>query len=65
MDREMKDEVFEFLDRLRESGQTNMFGSAFYVEEEFGLDRKEAKAFVLEWMQTFGDRHPEVGSRTL
>lgn len=49
----MTDEHKEFLDNLRESGVTNMFGAAPYLEEEFGLDSKEAKAILAEWMRTF------------
>ena len=46
-------ESFTFLDELRVSGVTNMFGAAPYVEEEFGLERKEAVAVLNEWMRTF------------
>lgn len=46
-------EVKEYLDDLRESGATNMFGAGKYVEDEFGVDRGTAKAFVLYWMETF------------
>lgn len=53
-----KELVFEFLDNLRESGITNMYGAAPYVERVFGLPRKEARTLVLEWMDTFEERHP-------
>jgi hypothetical protein len=46
-------EVFQYLDELRESGEVNMFGSAAYVQEEFGLGRKDAQSVVNEWMQQF------------
>ncbi len=49
----MEKEHKEYLDRLRESGVTNMFGAAPYLQEEFGLDRKEARAILLEWMHSF------------
>lgn len=58
MDDTTKQEILEYLDHLRESGATNMFGAGPYVQEEFGLDRREAKAAVMEWMETFGERHP-------
>lgn len=58
-DSELKEKVFCFLDDLRESGITNMFGAASYVEDEFGLDKRGAKALLVEWMQTFSERHPE------
>jgi hypothetical protein len=42
---------FTYLNRLRESGATNMFGAAPYLEMEFDLDRREAKQVLMAWMQ--------------
>ena len=42
---------FTYLNRLRESGATNMFGAAPYLEMEFDLDRREAKQVLMDWMQ--------------
>jgi len=42
---------FIYLNRLRESGATNMFGAAPYLEMEFDLDRREAKQVLMAWMQ--------------
>ena len=50
-------EVFEYLDDLRESGVTNMFGAGRYLKEAYGFDEHVAKAFLAKWMETFGDRH--------
>ena len=52
------DEMLEYLDELRESGETNMFGAAPYVQEEFGLERDEARSVLFYWMHTFSERHP-------
>ena len=41
-----------YLDELRDSGVTNMFGAAPYLQEEFGLEKKEAKEILLEWIKT-------------
>ena len=49
-------EYFEFLDELRNSGHTNMFGSVPYVQSRFGLGEAEATDIVLDWMMTFDDR---------
>lgn len=49
---EDKAEYFEYLDELRESGITNMFGAPAYLIEEFGLTRQEAKAVTSEWMKS-------------
>ena len=49
------DDMLTFLDALRESGATNMFGAGPYVAEAFGLDKREARDVVLYWMDTFGE----------
>jgi hypothetical protein len=46
-----KKEVFEYLDDLRDSGVTNMFGSPAYVERDFKVTRKESHQLVSEWME--------------
>jgi hypothetical protein len=48
-----KQEIHEFLIELRDSGETNMFGAGAYLEHEFGMTRYEAKAALLDWMQSF------------
>ena len=48
-----KENYFIFLDELRDSGITNMFGAGPYLEREFGLTRYQAKDILLEWMQTY------------
>ena len=51
--------MLEFLDELRESGVTNMFGAAPYVQEEFDLDKNQSKEVLSYWMHTFSERHKE------
>ena len=51
-----KEEMFEYLDTLRESGVTNMFGASPYLQQAFGVDRREAKSVLTEWMKTYGQR---------
>lgn len=46
-------ECFAFLDSLRESGITNMFGAAPYVMNACGLGREDASKVVGAWMRTF------------
>jgi len=50
------DEHLDYLDALRESGATNMFGASPFLEEDFGLSRKDAKAVLIYWMETFSER---------
>lgn len=51
------DEHLEYLDELRESGITNMFGGAQYLVEEFGLEKRTAREILTYWMKTFGDEN--------
>ena len=37
------DEYLEYLDSLRESGETNMFGAGRWLENAFDLSRPEAR----------------------
>jgi hypothetical protein len=52
-----KEDIFAFLDNVRESGKINMFGAAPVLQEVFGLDRREARDMLLEWMDTFAERN--------
>jgi hypothetical protein len=49
------DEHLTFLDELRESGVTNMFGAGPYLVEEFGVDRKTSHEILGYWMKSFGN----------
>jgi len=46
-------EEFEYLNMLRESGATNMFGAAVYLQDEFGLEKAEARTILKLWMESF------------
>jgi len=46
-----KEEVYTFLDNLRESGVTNMFGSGSYVRENFSTTETETSELVVGWME--------------
>jgi hypothetical protein len=50
-------EVFEFLDVVRESGLINMLGAGPTIEEMFEVDKQEARRLLGRWMETFGERH--------
>lgn len=54
-----KDMFFGYLDGLRESGVTNMFGAVPYLRKRFnGMSQSQAINVLAEWMQTFDERHP-------
>ena len=48
-----------FLNDLRDSGVTNMFGAAPYLQKEFGLEKGEARQVLANWMQSFSENLDE------
>ncbi len=51
---------FRYLDQLRKSGRTNMFGAAPYLEEAFDIDRVHARRALRYWQETFShEKSPE------
>ena len=55
----LTEEHLLYLDQLRESGVTNMFGAVPYILLEFpDLSEQQAKQVLIYWMKTFSDRHP-------
>jgi hypothetical protein len=51
---------FEFLNRLRESGETNMFGASPYLACAFDLPKREASKILVEWMQWVNEEPSRV-----
>jgi hypothetical protein len=47
------DEHLDYLDHLRESGITNMFGAGSYLMDEFDIGRADAHKILSYWMATF------------
>ena len=52
---DLEREALEYLNDLRESGSTNMFGAAPYVEANFNVDRKESVRLLTLWMANFNE----------
>lgn len=49
-----------YLDELRESGETNMFGARPYLEAAFPeLSKEESSSALSYWMGSFSSRHPK------
>jgi len=46
-------EIKNYLDELRDSGATNMFGAGAYLEAAFGMSKNEARKALVEWMNNF------------
>ena len=52
----MNEEHKQYLDELRDSGETNMYGASPYLMVAFPeLTNKEANNILLEWMQSFNE----------
>lgn len=52
------DKYFEYLDGLRESGVSNMYGATPYLVQAFDITNMEAREILKAWMDTFSERHP-------
>lgn len=48
-----KEEVYAYLENLREEGSINMWGAGSFVAEEFNLTQEEGKAWLTEWIKSF------------
>jgi hypothetical protein len=59
----IKDHHLTFLDDLRSSGATNMYGAAPYIQAAYRMPRDKAVATLMYWMQTFSQRHPEKAAK--
>lgn len=46
-------EYYLYLEWLRDTGITNMFGAGPYLEQEFDLTEQEAREVLLNWMKNY------------
>ncbi len=49
---------FAYLDLLRESGTTNMYGATPYLQRDQDLSKDEARRVLMAWMRTFNREDP-------
>lgn len=50
------EEIYEYLDDLRESGETNMYGAGAYIREKFDyldIGKRESHKILAAWMKDF------------
>jgi len=53
---ETEQEILSYLNDLRSSGATNMFGAGPYIEAEFPeLNKRECRAALMLWMTNFNE----------
>lgn len=48
-------EVFDYLNNLRKSGITNMFGASPYIVSSFEVSKTEANNILSKWMSNFNE----------
>lgn len=46
---------FDWLERLRQSGITNMYGAGPYLEAHFNINEDEATAILVYWMEHYSE----------
>jgi hypothetical protein len=46
-------EHHEYLIQLRDSGETNMWGAAPYIQRYFGVSYVDAKDILIQWIESF------------
>ena len=54
---------FDYLEQLRQSGETNMYGAASYLQEEFPELRyspERARKILLAWFGTFREKEADT-----
>ena len=61
---EISNEVFLYLEELRESGVTNMFGAHQYVMEDFEISKPLAIKLVKTWMDNYNEEKTMVESKS-
>lgn len=51
------DEMLEYLEKLRKSGKTNMWGAVPFLRKKFAqLSMAEAKSVLFYWMASYSER---------
>lgn len=51
--KERKKKMFEYLEILRDSGITNMYGAGSYLREMFDITKKQSYEVLKEWMDNY------------
>jgi hypothetical protein len=51
----LTDEHYDYLMWLRDSGETNMWFAAPYIQKEFDVSYEDAKKILVEWIECFNE----------
>jgi hypothetical protein len=49
----LTNEHSEYLEALRDSGVTNMWSAAPYIQDRFDVSRADSKQILVEWIRSF------------
>ena len=49
---------YSYLDDLRESGVTNMFGATPFLQKAFSIKQDIARQVLSDWMFSYSSRYP-------
>lgn len=52
--------AFSYLDNLRETGVTNMYGARPYLIRDLDMTEHESTSVLRAWMETFDETEPDV-----
>ena len=55
MIKEEWNEYYVYLENLRQSGVTNMFGAGPYLQKAYGLNPREALKVLGSWMNNYNE----------
>jgi hypothetical protein len=47
-----KEEIFDYLTALRDSGVTNMMFAPRYLMDAYGIDKRDAMKFFSDWCES-------------
>lgn len=48
-----------YLEKLRRSGETNMYGAGPYIKKAFGVSIREARDILADWMEHYDPKDYE------
>ncbi len=55
-DEHMRNEVYLYLEQLKETGETNMFGAGVYLQKHFELPKEKAIMYLADWMRQYNKK---------
>ena len=56
----VEDKHLKYLDELRTSGKTSMYGSTSFIRSDFDLSPEDSRIIVKFWMDSYFERMKEV-----